>query len=188
MDTQERKQWFALNVRSRHEKCVLAQLEAKQKEVFLPLYNARRKWADRIATLSLPLFPGYLFCRFDPAERSAVIATSGLLDVVRIGRDMAPIEAVEIEAIRRVTQSTLLTEPYSGLVPGQTVTMSDGPLSGLTGKLMEIRGGLRLVLSVELLQRSVLVEIDKDWVIPHPLITSCMFRRGDAPIALAAHV
>lgn len=158
--------WHALYVRSRHEKSVHAQLEAKADEAYLPLYSVKHKWADRWKTVSLPLFPGYVFCRFEIGQRSAVLATSGVIDVVRVGPQPAAIDACEIEAIQRVLRSRLPAEPYGDLVRGDQVMMSDGPLKGLTGTLMEVRASLRLVISVELLHRSVLVEIDRDWVVP----------------------
>ena len=158
------RNWYALFVRSRHEKSVHSQLSAKEHEVFLPLYTARHKWADRIATVQMPLFPGYVFCRFDPGSRSSVMSSSGVIDVVRQGREPAPIESREIEAIQSVVQTPLFTEPYAGMVAGDQVVMSAGPLTGLTGTLVEIKNGVRLVLSVQLLNRSVLVEIDRDWV------------------------
>lgn len=158
--------WYALHVRSRHEKSVFAQLRGKQHDAFLPLYSARHRWADRQKTVSLPLFPGYVFCRFDREKRSSVLATFGLIDIVRSGTEPAPVDASEIEAIRRVVNSPLFTEPYAGLVRGQRVMMSGGPLNGLMGTLIDIRKDLRLVLTVELLQRSVLVEIEREWVVP----------------------
>jgi transcription antitermination factor NusG len=160
-------QWHALYVRSRHEKTVWAQLDAKAQEVFLPLYCSKHIWADRLKTVHLPLFPGYVFARFDISKRSSVLATSGVIDVVRIGPHPAAIDPSVIEAIRSVVNSPLRAEPYSDLVTGEEVMMSEGPLKGLTGTLMEVRKGLRLVISIELLRRSVLVEIDRDWVVPH---------------------
>jgi len=157
--------WYALYVRSRHEKTVHAQLSSKSEDVFLPVYSSRHKWADRWKTVSLPLFPGYVFCRFDSDRRSSVMTTSGIIDVVRNGSQPAAIDSCEIEALKRVVASPLLMEPYADIVPGEAVTMSDGPLKGLSGTLMEVRKGLRLVVSVQLLRRSVLIEIDRDWVV-----------------------
>jgi transcription antitermination factor NusG len=119
--------------------------------------------------VDLPLFPGYVFCRFDSNRRSSVLATSGVIDLVRVGSQPATIDESEIEAIQRVVKSPLLAEPHADLVMGEKVMMSDGPLKGLTGTLMEVRKGLRLVVSVELLRRSVLIEIDRDWVVPSAL-------------------
>lgn len=158
--------WHALYVRSRHEKSVWGQLEAKAHEVFLPLYNTRHKWADRWKTVSLPLFPGYVFCRFNTHKRSSVLATSGVIDVVRVGFEPAAIDPSEIEAIQRVVDSQLPAESHPDLIQGEAVTMNQGPLKGLTATVIEVRNSLRLVVSIELLRRSVLVEIDRDWVVP----------------------
>ena len=160
------RSWFALHVRSRHEKSVRAQLASKDHDVFLPLYSARHKWSGRWTTVSLPLFPGYVFCRFDAPQRSSVLTTSGVLDVVRSGADPAPLDDSEIDAIRIAVESPLMLEPYTGLIRGDRVIMTGGPLSGVTGTLVEIRKNYRLVLSVELLRRSVLIEIDKEWAGP----------------------
>ena len=166
MTTSLPSRWYALYVRSRHEKSVTAQLDAKFCEVFLPLYEARRRWADRWKTVSLPLFPGYVFCHFDIAARTRILETSGVIDLVRLGAEPEPIETSQIEAIRVVTRSRLIAEPYPSLVQGQQVEMRGGPLKGLTGTLLEIRNTVRLALSVELLHRSVTVEIERDWAVP----------------------
>jgi transcription antitermination factor NusG len=157
-----------LYVRPRHEKTVCSQLEANQRETFLPLYRVRNKWADRWKTVSLPLFPGYVFCRFDISYRASVLSASGIVDVVRLGSDPAPVETEQIETIRSIVNSAAYAEPYPHLVKGDRVLMRGGPFTGITGTLMEVRNSLRLVVSVELLCRSVLVEIDRDWVAPLP--------------------
>jgi len=145
---------------------VATQLETRQFEVFLPLYSARHKWSDRYKTVTLPLFPGYVFCRFDVAQRTAVLSAAGVIDIVRIGKEPAAIDDSEIDAVRTVVQSSLFTEPYPQLVQGQSVTVKGGPLNGVPGTLIEVRNTLRLVVSVELLNRSVSVEVDRDWVMP----------------------
>jgi transcription antitermination factor NusG len=161
--------WYAFYVRPRHEKSVSSQLEARQQETFLPLYRTKNKWADRWKTVALPLFPGYVFCRFDFANRYSLLSLPGVVDVVRIGSDPAPIDTGEIEAIRLVVNSDLYAEPYPHLVRGDRVVMRGGPFNGLSGTLMQVRNTLRLVVSLELLSRSVLVEIDREWVAPIPL-------------------
>ena len=162
--------WHALYVRSRAEKVVHAQLLAKQCDAFLPLYRTRKRWADRYKTLELPLFPGYVFCRFSAVEKPLVLATSGVVCLIQAGNRPAPIDAGEVEAIRRAVSSPMSLERYAGLVKGQKVTMVGGPLFGLSGQLMEVRNSLRLVLSVELLQRSVLVEIEREWIDVPPVL------------------
>ena len=166
-------QWFALHVRSRHEKSVQAQLLAKQRDVFLPLYSQSSKWADRQKIISLPLFPGYVFCRFSRAAPSAVLTTSGVIDIVRAGSEPAAISDAEIEVLRQIVKSRVNVEPFPQLVKGQSVIMTAGPLSGLAGTLANIRNTARLVVNVELLSRSVLVEIDREWVVPYETPTNC---------------
>ena len=163
-DTQVR--WFALFVKPRHEKVVASALQARGVESFLPLYEALHRWANRNATVELPLFPGYLFSRFYPSDKSRVLSTPGLFDIVRFGKELAPVSDQEISALQRVAASGLATEPWPDLAIGEDVQMQGGPLVGFVGKLLEIKKSMRLVLSVDLLNRSILVEIERDWVRP----------------------
>src|SRR5271165_6387447 len=95
-------QWYAVRVRSNYESNVSAVLEQKGVEKFLPTYRSRRKWSDRVKTLDLPLFPGYVFCRIPLDERNLVLTTGGVVDIVSVGRIPAPISEEEIEAVRTV--------------------------------------------------------------------------------------
>lgn len=158
--------WYALYVKSRQEKTVHAQLDAKHQDVFLPMYDVRNKWADRWKTVSLPLFPGYVFCRFDLSCRYAVLATSGVIDVVRVGPEPAPIEHSEIEALQRIVSSKAPAEPYPNLVKGYEVEIIAGPLKGVTGIVTTIRSSVRLAINIDILCRSVVVEIDRECVKP----------------------
>lgn len=167
MDQAHMSMWFALHVRSRREKAVAVQLEAKKQEVFLPLYSVVNKWADRSKQVSLPLFPGYVFCRFEPALRSNVLATSGVIDVVRMGPDPTPIEDSEINGLKLIVASGLSALPHAHLAAGQKVAILQGPLTGLFGTLTDVRNSLWLVVSVELLCRSVSVKIERDWIAPY---------------------
>jgi transcription antitermination factor NusG len=156
--------WFALRVRPRHDKIVSLRLRNNGFEECLPLYRVRRKWADRFKIVDLPLFPGYVFCRFDPSRLLPILNTPGVIDIVRAGRVLLPVKDCEIADLQRLTESGLNCEPWPYLQVGQRVRIEGGPLFGLEGLLVEIRKSPRLVLSVDLLQRSVLVEIDREWV------------------------
>ncbi len=158
--------WYAIRVRSRYENIVTAILEGKGYESFLPLYQSRRAWSDRIKELQLPLFPGYVFCRFDVQRRLPILTTPGVVGVVGVGKRPVPIDEAEIGAIRAAVQSGLQTRPWPFLQIGQEVSVKDGPLSGLKGILLNFKGQHRLVLSVTLLQRSVAIEVDGAWVDP----------------------
>ncbi len=167
--------WFALIVKPRHEKAVDGLLRTKGLEGFVPLYTARNQWADRYKNVELPLFPGYALTRFEPAHGSSVLSTPGVVGIVRIGRDYASIPDDEIAALRRCTSSGLKVEPWPHLGVGALVRLEHGPLAGLTGTVLQISKTMKLVVSLNLLSRSVTVEIDRDWV--GPIRSGLPFRR-----------
>jgi transcription antitermination factor NusG len=143
-------------------------------ESFLPFYRQRSRWSDRIKEIQLPLFPGYLFCRFDLNKRLPILITPGVIHVVGIGKNPFPVDDEEISAIQTIVLSSLGVEPQPYLSIGQRVCIEIGPLAGVEGILISRKGSNRLVVSVSLLQRSVAVEIDESWVLPAaPLLTSC---------------
>ena len=159
-------QWFALVVRSQHEKIVSSALQDKGYEEFLPLYTSKRRWSDRMKQLTLPLFPGYLFCRFDLNHRLPILVTPGVLQVVGAGKVPLPVDESEIAALRSIVNSGLQAEPWPYLKVGQRVRIERGSLEGVEGILTSVKKPFRLVVSVTLLQRSVAVEVDQGWVSP----------------------
>ena len=158
--------WFALQVRSRRENLVAAHLGGQGYECFLPLYKSVRRWSDRVKELEQPLFPGYLFCRFDFQNRGPLLMTPGVIQVVGVGRTPMPVEESEVEAVRQAVLSGLTNQPWPYLEVGEKVRVNYGSLRGLEGILVNFKGSQRVVLSVTLLQRSVAVEIDLEWVTP----------------------
>jgi transcription antitermination factor NusG len=158
--------WYALYVRPRYEKTVTALLEGKGYEPFLPLYQAHRHWSDRIKRIDLPLFPGYVFCRLNVNDRLPVLSTPGVVQIVGVGRRPVPVDDAEIQAIQTVTNSEVASQPWPFLNAGDRVRIGFGPLRGLEGFLLEFRGQYRIVISVNLLQRSVAVQLDRSWVTP----------------------
>lgn len=160
------QQWFALRVKPRHEKATAWALHNKGYEEFLPQYRSRRRWSDRIKELDIPLFPGYVFCRFDPEDRLPVLTTPGVVSVIGMGKTPTPVEASEIVALQVVVQSGLQAQPWPFLEVGQAVRIELGPLAGLEGILTDFKNRQRLAVSVTLLQRSVAVEIERAWISP----------------------
>jgi transcription antitermination factor NusG len=162
--------WFAIQVRMRHEIGVADHLQGKGYEWFLPLYKARRRWSDRVKEVDSPLFPGYLFCRFNPNDRLPILKTPGVTQIVGYNHVPVPVDEQEIAAIRRLVASGLPNFPCAYLEVGSKVRIDAGALRGLEGILIDLKGKRRLVLSITLLQRSVAVEIDSDAVsVVHPL-------------------
>lgn len=158
--------WFALRVKSGHEKLVATIAHNKGFQEFLPLYRSRRRWSDRIKAVEAPLFPGYIFCRLHPERRLPLLTVPGAMHFVGIGKVPEPIEDIEIDNIQRALRTGLLAEPWPFLKVGQHVRLVDGPLAGLEGLLIKVRNQHRLVVSVSLLRRSVGVEIDGQWAEP----------------------
>jgi transcription antitermination factor NusG len=152
--------WFALQVRARHETGVANFLRGKDYDPFVPMYQSRRRWSDRIKLVNAPLFPGYLFCRFDINNRLPILTTPGVIQVVGFNRMPIPVDDAEIGAIQSLVTSGFPSQPWPFLQAGDRVQIDSGPLRGLEGLLVELKGSHRLVVSVALLQRSVAVEID----------------------------
>ena len=113
--------WFAVQTRSRYENLVATLLRGKGYELFLPIYKSRRRWSDRIKELELPLFPGYLFCRFNPLDRFPILVTPGVMQVVGVGKSPIPVDDLEIAALKTAIRSGLPRQPWPFLQVGQRV-------------------------------------------------------------------
>ena len=158
--------WYAVRVRSRFERAVSAALSGKGFDEYLPLYKSRRKWSDRAKDLDLALFPGYVFCRFDVENRLPILTIPGVISIVGTGKIPEAISDSEIDAIQTVVHSGLHLQAWPQLVVGSRVMIEQGPLKGLEGVALDIKKKYRLFVSVPLLQRSVSVEIEREWVRP----------------------
>lgn len=165
-EVREDEPWWALYTRHQHEKTVAELLSAKGFEVFLPLYESQRRWKDRIKTLSLPLFPCYLFVRGGLNRRTQVVTTPGVHMILSNGDHAAIIPETEIEAIRRTVEGPFRVEPHPFLRCGERVRVKRGTLEGVEGILVRKKNLCRLVLSVDMLERSVGVEVDASDVEP----------------------
>lgn len=159
--------WYALQIQSKLGSVASATLRGKGYEEFLPLYRSRRRWSDRIKELELPLFPGYLFCRFDVSDRlMPILTTPGVIGIVGAGKTPLPVNDEEIEAVRAILRSGLIAQPWPFLRAGSKVYIEGGPLAGVEGIVTNTDKVYRLIVSVHLLQRSVAVEIDREWARP----------------------
>lgn len=159
-------QWYAVRTAAGREKVVSAQLQNKGFEEFLPLYKTRRQWSDRRKELEFPLFPGYLFCRFDFSNRLPILITPGVKLIVGYGRIPAPVSEAEIDSLRRAVASGAEATPWPYLSIGQRVRVREGSMAGVEGILLQVKNSWRIVLSVELLRRSVAVELDRAAIAP----------------------
>ena len=158
--------WYALQVHARKEQLVASQLENRSLECFLPSYKSLRKWSDRTKEIQQALFPGYVFCRFDYENRQPVVMTTGVTQVVGNGKSAIPIADAEIEALQVAVGSGIATQPWPYLRTGEFVQINYGHLAGLQGILVNFKGNHRVVLSVTLLQRSLALEVELEWLSP----------------------
>ncbi len=157
---QDESHWWALYTRHQHEKVVAQILASKGFEVFLPVYESIRRWKDRNKTLSLPLFPCYVFVRGGLSRRSMVVTTPGVHTILYNGERIAVIPNEEIDSIRRAVDGPFRVEPHPFLRCGERVRVTRGSLEGVEGVLLRKKSLYRLILSVDMLAQSVAVEID----------------------------
>jgi transcription antitermination factor NusG len=159
-DGAEPTPWNAIYTRHQHEKTVAENLARIGVEVFLPTYNVIRQWTDRKKCVSLPLFPCYVFLRASSGRRGQILATPGVHSFVIFGGRPADIPDLELAAIRKAVESSLQVEPHPFLQCGDWVRVNSGPLVGIEGILVRKKGSHRLILSLQLLGKSMAVEVD----------------------------
>jgi transcription antitermination factor NusG len=158
--------WYAVRVRARYEQQVAQSLDSKGIPTLLPLYAAKSRWSDRIKKVTLPLFDGYVFCQADLAVRLPILVTPGVMHFVGLGKSPAPVEPHEIDSIKRIMESGSLARPWPFLKAGDPICVDEGPLRGVQGVLVRSEEGYSVVVSVSLLQRSVSVKLERDWLSP----------------------
>jgi transcription antitermination factor NusG len=162
----EHARWYALTVRYQHERQTERTLQSKGFETLVPWYRSRRQWSDRVRDVDLPLFAGYVLCHFALTQRGQVLDTPGVSRVVGFGGHAMALENSEIAGIQRVLASKLPLAPWPYLKAGDRVRVEHGAMRGLEGTLLRTKGALRLVIGVELLQRAMAVELDRDEIVP----------------------
>ncbi len=161
-----RERWYALQLRTRWESSTAALLSGKGYQTFLPTFDTLKKVRGKACEVKAPLFPGYVFCRFDALKRLPVLLTPGVIAVVGRARIPIPVEDLEIEAIQKAISTGLQVDPWPYLEVGQLVRVDDGALRGVQGILIGFKGARRIVVSISLLRRSVALEIDRSMACP----------------------
>jgi transcription antitermination factor NusG len=152
--------WYAAYTCANHEKRVAAELGARDVEHFLPLYSSMRRWKDRRVQLELPLFPGYVFVRFALCNRLRVVQIPSLVRLVGFGELPTALPDTEMEIMRSGLSQNLRAKPHPFLSVGRRVRITGGPFAGLEGVLRRKKNNLWVVVSLELIHRSVAVDVD----------------------------
>lgn len=152
--------WYAAYTRAQHEKRVAAELGMREVEHFLPLYSSVRRWKDRRVQLELPLFPGYVFVRLALRERLRVLQIPSVVRLVGFNGQATALPDSEMEIMRSGLSQNSRTEPHPFVKVGRRVRIIVGPFAGLEGILKQKKGNLRVIVSLELIQKSMAVDVD----------------------------
>lgn len=174
--------WYALTVKPQHEVATARNLRTRDVEGFAPVYRVKRQWCDRVKEVECHLFPGYVFSHFSYAQRMSVLNTPGVTSIVSFGKTPAAIADEEIASVQRAVASRLPVEPWPYARVGQKIRILAGCLEGVAGTLLRDKDAWRVIVSVELLQRSVAVEIDRELISPVELGLSPPFYPAPSPV------
>ncbi len=153
--------WYVTYTCPRHEKRVATQIEGHRISCFLPLYRSTRCWKDRRKELELPLFPGYVFVQIAPQNRLQVLKLPGVVRLVTFNGQPAALPLGEVEALRNRLSASPRIEPHPYLRVGRRVRVRSGPMQGLEGIILRKKDSCRVIFSIDLIRRSVAVEVDE---------------------------
>jgi transcription antitermination factor NusG len=169
VNTEEKHPWYAVHVRVRYEKNVERNLSGKGYTCFVPVYECARRWGNRDRTVALPLFASYVFCRFNAQDRLPILVTPGVISIVGFSDGPVAVDENEMNNLIAAVNARAGCTPHPFLKIGERARIVAGPLTGVEGVLIRNKHRSRLVLSVELLHRSVAVEVDETWIEQPPL-------------------
>ncbi len=153
--------WYAVYTRHSHERTVRDAFASREIESYLPTYSVRRRRANRCTVeLTLPVFPTYIFARIDWAEHARLLEVPSVISIVSFGAQRSPIPEAEIEALRSaLTLENTAPHPYLNI--GERVHIRSGPLEGLNGIVLRTGNNFRVVLSIQLIMKSVIVDVEQ---------------------------
>jgi transcription antitermination factor NusG len=156
--------WYALYVKHKHEKKAAYALGARDIKTFLPTF---RKTHGNGRSFEVSLFPGYVFCRIDVSNLLPIVSTPGVFGLVCRGSVPNSIPEEEIDSVRHLLATGLPIAPTEYFAPGQEIELSEGPLKGIRGCVLDASNDRWLVVSIHMLQRSVAVKLERHSVQAH---------------------
>jgi transcription antitermination factor NusG len=160
--------WYAVYTYPRHEKSVAEQLESKTIEAFLPTFTTESRWKDRRVRIQTPVFPGYVFARISPSQRSKILNAPGVIRILSFNGIPAPVDDSEIEAVKLCLERDATLKPYPFLEVGDRVRVRSGVLEGLEGLISRCKNERRLIVPITLINQSVAIEVDAQLLEPLP--------------------
>ncbi|MBW4028295.1 MAG: UpxY family transcription antiterminator [Acidobacteria bacterium] len=158
--------WYVVYTCARHEKVIARHFEERGLAYFLPLYQETHRWNKREARVSLPLFPGYIFVQTAIQDRYRPLQVPGVLHYVGSGSTPTPIPEDEIDTLRQVLIRGKDVVPHPYLSAGCSVRISSGPMAGLSGIIERTKSGSRFIVTVEMIKRSIAIELDGFQIVP----------------------
>lgn len=158
--------YYAIRTKSNRELITHTSFLGKGYDSYLPTYTAARSVKKGVNLIELPLFSGYVFCRFDVNRRQPILVTPGVFQIVALNGYPTPVDEKEISDIRTIAECGLPAKPWPFLQQGRRVRIIGGPLRGMEGPVEDFKGSLRLIVGLSLLQRALSVEVDRSWVQP----------------------
>ena len=169
--------WYAAYTSANRERRVAAELERRSIECFLPLYSSVRRWKDRRVKLQRPLFPGYVFVHFLLQDRLRVLQIPGVVRFVGFNCCAAPVPDPDMARIRSILSDGVLVQPHPFLTVGRRVRVKSGLLTGVEGILLRRKNKLRFIMSLELIHRSVALEVEQADIEPLDLPCNAAYDR-----------
>jgi transcription termination/antitermination protein NusG len=158
--------WFAISTYPKHERKTAEHLPLRGVETFLPTYTVKRRWKNRqTVSLSLPLFPGYLFGRFAKAQRTAVLSLHGVIGIIGGAQQTSTVPEHYIETLRTAVDLGRIL-PFPEPVIGDHVRITCGPLAGVEGLLAHINSEFRVVISIQLIRQPASIIVSRDEIEP----------------------
>ena len=156
--------WFAVRIREKYRASAQDLLRAQGFEFFSPMITETHQWSDRRKAVTVPLFAGYVFCRFNPDHHVAILRTPGVIEIVHSGARFCEVDPRELQAVDQALRSQQPVERLSKPITGQRVRMGSGPMQNVEGVLLESRSHCKLVLSVGMMNRSIAVHVERSQV------------------------
>ena len=154
------KNWIVVRSKPRSEKIAYAQLEEKGIEAYLPLLKERRKWSDRKKWVEFPLFSSYLFAKIEIKNSIFVLQTHGVSSLVRFGEEIATVQDEVINAVKLAIDGGYKLAPAEYFIAGNRVEVIEGPMSGVKGIVVRLKGKDRLVIKIDAIQQALSIDID----------------------------
>lgn len=155
----DRPYWYILYTLPRHEKAVASRIISQGVESYLPLYSVVRCWNSRRVEVDLPLFPGYVFVRMLLSDRTRILSRPGIIRLLSVNGSLAIFPDEEMESLR-ASLAIWKAKPYPFLISGKQVRIRSGPFAGLQGTISRRKGKMRLLVTLDIIQSAILIELD----------------------------